>query len=435
MDISSLYLSDQTAKIRSKPIPWDGYQRASLITSSELSLIKKFDRQPRAKQLQVFAHEEGVYAELFCTLLGKLVRVDTVQAVLVGMGDMLAESPERFNLFLSLSEKNQDLPFGPLVKALSLPDEYIQLRAAQLLTVLISASKTPTPAATLKPLLNLLSSLLTGSSLNSKDIALQSLSLLLASAPVRQLVWSLEDSPAPVLSPLIKIIKSSASSPQMLYQTGFCLWEVTFDREVSEGIDRKLSILPPLLHALQSSPKEKVLRVIIATLRNLITLAPTINLPAMLAAKILPALVSLQGRKWGDDEVVEDLGICVDALKERAEGLSTWDEYTSELESGHLTWSPPHESEQFWKENAVRLNERDGELLKTLVNLLLNSSDALVLAVACADVGQYVKHCERGKKLVNALGAKTRVMELMTHENPDVRYRALMSVQKLISIS
>ena len=61
---------------------------------------------------------------------------------------------------------------------------------------------------------------------------------------------------------------------------------------------------------------------IIATLRNLITLAPSINLPAMLAAKILPALMSLQGRKWGDDEVVEDLGICVDALKERAEGLS-----------------------------------------------------------------------------------------------------------------
>jgi len=38
----------------------------------------------------VFANEEGVYAELFCSLLGKLVRVDTVQAVLVGMGDMLA---------------------------------------------------------------------------------------------------------------------------------------------------------------------------------------------------------------------------------------------------------------------------------------------------------------------------------------------------------
>lgn len=77
-----------------------------------------------------------------------------------------------------------------------------------------------------------------GSSLNSKDIALQSLSLLLASAPVRQLVWSLEDSPTPILSILIKIIKATSSPPQILYQTGFCLWEVTFDKEVSEGLDR-----------------------------------------------------------------------------------------------------------------------------------------------------------------------------------------------------
>lgn len=43
---------------------------------------------------------------------------------------------------------------------------------------------------------------------------------------------------------------------------------------------------------------------------------------------------------------------------------STWEEYLSELVSGHLTWSPPHESDEFWKDNANRLNENDGELLK-----------------------------------------------------------------------
>lgn len=80
----------------------------------------------------------------------------------------------------------------------------------------------------------------------------------------------------------------------------------------------------------------------------------------------------------------------------------------------------------------------------------MNAQDPTVLAVAVADVGQYVKHCERGKKwvvslscrvptcadewirsfrLVNNLGAKTRVMELMQHDNPDVRYRALISVR------
>jgi V-type H+-transporting ATPase subunit H len=78
-----------------------------------------------------------------------------------------------------------------------------------------------------------------------------------------------------------------------------------------------------------------------------------------------------------------------------------------------------------------------------------------VLAVAAHDIGQYVKHYERGKKsvdllynrmchlysvcflgrcrIVTDLGAKTRVMELMTHQDSDVRYRALLSVQQLVS--
>ena len=43
---------------------------------------------------------------------------------------------------------------------------------------------------------------------------------------------------------------------------------------------------------------------------------------------------------------------------------STFDEYASEVRSGKLEWSPPHLSEQFWKQNAGRLNEKDFELLR-----------------------------------------------------------------------
>lgn len=128
----------------------------------------------------------------------------------------------------------------------------------------------------------------------------------------------------------------------------------------------------------------------------------------------------------------------------------TWDEYESELESGHLSWSPAHESEEFWKENATKLAERDGRLVRILIDILKEAKDETVLAVACADIGHYVDHHEPGKKcvmvallqtvstltylllvrrLVNALGAKTKVMELMTHPSSDVRYRALMAVR------
>ena len=74
-----------------------------------------------------------------------------------------------------------------------------------------------------------------------------------------------------------------------------------------------------------------------------------------------------------------------------------------------------------------------------------------MLAVAAHDLGQYVKYYERGKKyvfrpdirsihltplttrIVTDLGAKTRAMELMSHGSQEVRYQALLSVQRLVS--
>jgi len=87
----------------------------------------------------------------------------------------------------------------------------------------------------------------------------------------------------------------------------------------------------------------------------------------------------------------------------------------------------------FWKENATKLNDNNYQQLKLLVGLLENSQDPLVLAVASHDIGQYVKHYERGKKILTDFGAKTRVMELMSHGDSDVRYHALISVQRLVS--
>ena len=45
-------------------------------------------------------------------------------------------------------------------------------------------------------------------------------------------------------------------------------------------------------------------------------------------------------------------------------GRSSFDEYSSEVRSGRLEWSPVHKSEKFWRENAARLCEKNFELLK-----------------------------------------------------------------------
>jgi V-type H+-transporting ATPase subunit H len=71
---------------------------------------------------------------------------------------------------------------------------------------------------------------------------------------------------------------------------------------------------------------------------------------------------------------------------------------------------------------------------RRLVELLKESQDPSVLAIASHDLGRFVRHGgDKAKQTVTDLGGKTRVMELMAHENADVRYQALMTVQKLMS--
>jgi len=135
----------------------------------------------------------------------------------------------------------------------------------------------------------------------------------------------------------------------------------------------------------------------------------------MLVSQLLPFTKNLSARKWTDEDIVEDIKFLKEELSARFQSLTTYDEWTSELESGHLSWTPVHESEEFWKENAVKLNEKEYHYLKyvripigwepqvdfpfcrKLVSLL-DSEDPIVLAVASHDIGQYVKYYERGRK-------------------------------------
>ncbi|KAI0316789.1 ATPase V1 complex subunit H [Amylostereum chailletii] len=426
--VANGYLNDHSSKIRAKEVPWPGYQRAGHITQDELALIKKVERQSRAKTESILLSDGQTYALLYLRLLNKLQRVDPMQWVLVLIGDALTDHDERVSLFTRTVESDPDLPYGPLLRAFETQDEFVQLKAAQILTVLLSSESAKLQLHHLLPLLNSLSTFVQSQAPNKRDVGVQCLEALLPRPEVRRAVWAIPG----IGSGLVEILKSNPG-PQMSYQVGFCFWLLTFEQEVAEQINARFDVIPLFVKVSQAAVKEKVIRVLIATLRNLVTKAPSANLPAMLVSQLLPFTTNLATRKWSDEDILEDVQFLRDELKTRFESLTTWDEYTSELTSGHLSWGPVHESELFWKENATKLNEKDYAYLKQLIRLLQESPDAIVLAVAAHDLGQYVKHYERGKKVVTDLGAKTRVMELMAHGNPDVRYQALVSVQQLVS--
>jgi V-type H+-transporting ATPase subunit H len=56
--------------------------------------------------------------------------------------------------------------------------------------------------------------------------------------------------------------------------------------------------------------------------QNLVAKAPAENLPAMLVAKLLPFVKNLAGRKWSDEEIMEDIIFLRDELTTNFESLT-----------------------------------------------------------------------------------------------------------------
>ncbi|KAI8928767.1 armadillo-type protein [Entophlyctis helioformis] len=415
------YLLDQTNSIRSRTIPWEGYQRAGLINETELAQIRQFEKSPAAALAQ--AGED--YVDLFVALLGKLVRADTLQTILVILDDILRDSPQTASLFF----KDGKQPFGTFFRLLKKEDEFTQLKAANLATHLALCYAETHAPADITELFAWIAFNLASSNSSIVDLASQYLMSLLGVGEYREAFYNCPGG----MEAVVAALQRSPITAQLQYQLIYSIWLLTFIESIAKDILRHHKILPLLADVARSAIKEKVVRVVVSTYRNLITKAPSENIIAMLGNKILPLCETLATRKYSDTEINEDLVLIVEQLSHNVASLTTFDEYASEVRAGRLEWSPTHQSEQFWKANAARLNESDYELVKLLATLLNTATDPVVLAVASHDIGQYVKYYPTGKRVVQEMGAKTKVMELMAHENADVRYHALMAVQKFMA--
>merc|ERR1712203_179533 len=178
--------------------------------------------------------------------------------------------------------------------------------------------------------------------------------------------------------------------------------------------------IPVLSDILADAQKEKVSRIILAVFRNMIEKPEESqvikeNCISMVQCRVMKQLEFLEQK-----------------MELALQDLSSYDEYVTEVRSGRLEWSPVHRSEKFWRENAAKLNDKNYELLRILITLLESTKKPLVLSVACFDLGEYVRHYQRGKHVLETLGGKTMVMALLSHDDPNVRYEALLAVQKLM---
>jgi V-type H+-transporting ATPase subunit H len=119
----------------------------------------------------------------------------------------------------------------------------------------------------------------------------------------------------------------------------------------------------------------------------------------MLQSKVKKLIELMQQSQSEDPEIVDDVEFLDKKLETLVMDVSSFDEYTLEVTSNRLSWSPAHKSDKFWRENAQKLNENNFFLVKKLIDLIKNpNSNVLTLEIALNDLGEYVRYYSRGKK-------------------------------------
>ncbi|KAL0086266.1 ATPase, V1 complex, subunit H [Phycomyces blakesleeanus] len=424
--VTNGYFETKAASVRQKQILWEGYKQSKVLSVDQVELIKAIDKKPHEIINSTFQSNGKVYASLILHALKNIARPDTVQYVCVLSDDILTADNENSRFFYEAVDGDSVTLFAPFVKALQSDDEFTALQASKILTILACAAPAPSKVD-LSDLYRWITLQLNQHRPEIVDLIVQELESILRVRQYRIAFWETPNA----MKELIRRADKATATPQMLYQVIFCLWLLTFEPKIAAEINEKYDIIPLLVDIAKAAVKEKVIRVAIATLKNLVAKAPAQNLAAMLVVKLLPFTENLSGRKWSDADILEDVNYLKEKLQENFQSLTTFEQYASEIETGKLEWSPPHKSEVFWKENASKLDENNYSLLRALARILSTASSPLVLAVAANDVGQYIKYSSKaGKRILQDVGAKQRIMELMTHEDQEVRYQALSAVQK-----
>jgi len=416
------------SEVLDKTIPWANFVKVGLLNDSELQTILSFDKKSIDDKLDLLDEESfgPSCLGLLFRLLGSLHSLDSVQYIAALLNDVISAEPDRVLRTVVALSATADI-VTPLFTALERPEhDWFLCRESALLLASVFCAHNSTLATekALERMFSFLKAELCFEDILHVRIAVNTLQRLLQRPELRKPIGSQS-------LPLLTNVVSANTQPlkfQLLYETIFCVWLTLFDPELAE------TPYPELVEALSAVlrliPKEKCRRVSVASLRRLALSRE--NRQSMLACRVLKAIAPLMGVKSDDPEFADDLRNLSSALTREEAEMSSWDVFRAELYSGHLSWSPVHRSDKFWRENVAKLAEENAEPLRRLV-AIANGSDPLAIAVACSDLGEFSRFHPRGRTLIAEVNAKEALLGLLTHTDPDVRRNALFALQKIMS--
>ncbi|CAF2239923.1 unnamed protein product [Brassica napus] len=411
-----------TKQVLQREIPWETYMVTKLISATDLQLLRHYDKKPENTRAQLLDEDGPAYVQLFVTILRDIFKEETVEYVLALVYEMLSANPTRARLFHDQSLAHEDT-YEPFLRLLLKGNWFIQEKSCKILGWIISY----------RPKAGVIAN---GEASDSKkhittiDDVLNGLVEWLC-AQFRQPFHPTRGAPADGVKLLVPLISPAYTqqSIQLLYETCLCIWLMSYYEPAIEYLATSRT-MQRLTEVVKSSTKEKVVRVVILTFRNLL---PKGTFVVQMVDLRLPHIIhSLKTQAWSDEDLLDALNQLEEGLKDKIWKLSSFDKYKQEVLLGHLEWNPMHKEANFWRENVSSFEENDFQILRVLLTILDTSSDPRSLAVACYDLSQFIQYHAAGRVIVTDLKAKERVMRLMGHENAEVTKNALLCIQRLL---
>ena len=432
-----------TEQVLRRDIPWETYVSTKLISGTTLQLLRRYDHRSETHRAQLL-HEDGpAYVRMFVHVLRDIFKEETVEYVLALIDEMLTANPKRARLFHDKTLADEDT-YEPFLRLLWRGNWFIQEKSCKILALIVSTrpknqnggvvnseSNSKKAFTTIEDVLGglvkWLCEQLKKPSHPTRGVptAINCLATLLKEHVVRSSFVQADG--IKLLVPLISPA-STQQSIQLLYETCLCVWLLSYYEPAIEYLTTSRT-LPSLVDVVKSSTKEKVVRVVVLTFKNLLSKG---TLAAQMIDLQLPQVVqSLKAQAWSDEDLLEGLNYLEDGLKDSIKKLSSFDVYKQEVLLGNLDWSPMHKDPIFWRDNIAHFEENDFQIIRVLITILDTGSNPRTLAVACFDLSQFIQHHPSGRLIVADLKAKERVMKLMNHENAEVTKNALLCIQRL----
>lgn len=239
-------------------------------------------------------------------------------------------------------------------------------------------------------------------------------------------------------------------NPQSLYEICFVLWTLSLPVPGDQGDNgsespKKGASTPAmfsqagtvrwLVELIAAAPTRKITRMTVACVLNLAK-SDDKNILAEIFATSLPRLVesmveSESYKSHKDQEYETDVKALAAVLERNYRELSTFERWSTEINSGALRWGVVH-SEKFWKENHRFMEADDWAMLTKLIACLDNTTDTETVCVALFDLGEFTRVYPNGRVITSRLGGKDKALKLVQSENDDIQNHALQSVSKIM---